>query len=181
MKKFRWIERMTEKETARGMLPKPHSMAQGETSHDFLENILRGKIGSLADILAGIETAMQDRQLLSQNFFKKADEHYLYVKNKLLELSALPFGASPFIEARRTALEHEMDAITREKRNEMIQCWHDVNDLTKEFRLWMKQHNELRQRADLIMPTRADRMPPAIAYGVSNYPHYRSESYHENG
>ena len=103
---------------------------------DSLEAMLVGRVQVAADLLADINSSISSRHLTSSKFLEAVDEQYICVKSKLLELQVWPIATSQPIDQRRGALERELDALTRDKRHEMIVSWQDIADLKREFRFW---------------------------------------------
>lgn len=117
-----------------------------------LEKFITDEVRCLTEILSQIENDIQRRRDLSSCVTHQIDERYRQVKSDLLLLAVWKYGASLSsaslsTEARRVALEKQLDMLLAEKRREEIQCWQDIEQLRKERRTWFKQYKDLLQRA----------------------------------
>ena len=121
--------------------------------NDSLENLLQEKVDSLSEILAQIDRDIKSRNDLSKEVIEQIDQHYRYLKTKYYELQEWMFGRNRWVELRRSALEKQLDVLNQEKRQEQVQCWRDIAQLTREFRDWFKQYCDLMQRIKIIIPS----------------------------
>jgi hypothetical protein len=119
---------------------------------DSLEYLLQQKVDSLSDILAQIDRDIKSRDNLSKEVIEQIDHDYRYIKTKYFELEQWMFGHNRWVEQRRSALENQLDTLNQEKRQEQVQCWRDIAQLTREFRDWFKQYRDLMQRIKIIIP-----------------------------
>jgi len=115
-----------------------------------LENLLQEKVRGLSGILVNIQHSIKSRKDLFENIVYRIYQHYCYLKGKLFEMYQWPINHSRAIEARRSGVEKQLDALKLEKRQEQVQCWQDIAELKKEFRVWLKQYCDLVQRVRLI-------------------------------
>ena len=71
---------------------------------------------------------------------------------------------APSLECRHEALgrrpsfrlERRLEALSGESRHERTRCWQDTARLTKEFRTWFKQYQDLVQRSRILKPQPKD-------------------------
>jgi hypothetical protein len=130
-----------------------------------LEKLVGEKLDCVGSILSEIEATIASRRTLSNQFIRTVDQQYCYIKDKLFDLRFWPVGNSTLIDSRRTALEQQLDSMMMEKRQETIHCWHDIAEMLTELRSWFKQYCDLKQRANLMLPTRAkDYLPGSRVY-----------------
>jgi hypothetical protein len=130
------------------------AVEQKDKQSDSLEYLFQDKVDSLSEILAQIDRDIKSRNDLSKDVIEQIDQHYRYIKTKYYELQQWMFGHNRWVEQRRSALERQLDALDQEKRQEQIQCWRDIAQLTREFRDWFKQYCDLMQRIKIIIPER---------------------------
>lgn len=119
-----------------------------------IEAFLAEKVRSLSSILEDIEWEARQRQRLSLGVLHQIYLHYTYIKAKLFELYIFPVAGNRAIEMRRSSLEKQLDALNVERRQEQVLCRQDVARLRQEFRNWFKQHADLVQRVQLVLPDR---------------------------
>jgi hypothetical protein len=120
-----------------------------------LDRFLQGKVRSLTRILRDIGQDVAGRHALSEDVQAGIRRQYAYVKAKLFALDGWGHGRNPGIDARRGALERELDSLNEAVRQERVQCWQDAAALKKEFRAWFKQYADLAQRMALLFPSGA--------------------------
>jgi len=131
---------------------------EGKERTGSIDSFLEKKIGGLTDILKQIERDIKSRNLLFQNLIHKIYRHYCYIKTKLFEMYIWPIGGNRAIETRRSSIEKQLDALKQEKRSEQVQCWQDIAQLEKEFRIWFKQYCDLVQRVKLVLRNQTEKI-----------------------
>jgi hypothetical protein len=135
---------------------------------DSLEYLLQEKVDSLSEILAQIDRDIKSRNDLSKDVIGQIDHDYRYIKTKYFELEQWMFGHNKWAEQRRSALEKELDALNKEKRQEEVQCWQDIAQLTREFRDWFKQYCDLMQRIKIVIPDMSAKKPLKRFHSIEN-------------
>lgn len=135
---------------------RPHEAAGGQNS---IDQLLKEKVGSLATILGDIQHKIDRRYVLSSDVQSLIDQHYFYIKTKLLELRQWPIDGVRAIEQRRSGLEGTLDTLLNEKRREHVQCWQDIAELKREFWKWFKLYSDVAQRAQFIQLHGRDTTP----------------------
>lgn len=133
-------------------LPKP-AVPRNRSSRkepESLEGLLEEKVRCLSEILRKILQDIDRRNDLSVDIIYGIEQHYCHLKSKLLRLEFWELGTNAGVDARRSSLERQLDALKQAKRQERVQCWQDISVLKKEFRTWLKQYRDLVQRARLI-------------------------------
>lgn len=135
----------------------PDKVASQQPAAPGLEDFLEEKVEGLGSILGEITTEAANRETLSSSIITLIYEHYLYVKNKLHELTHIALGTNRSVESRRSALERQLDAFKEEARRERVQCWQDIAGLKRELRTWLKQYLDIAQRVRLILPEKKNK------------------------
>lgn len=120
-------------------------------SRQSLEDLVHEKVGCLATILSDIQRDIKTRTQLSSLVLSHIDTYYCYLKSQLLDLYRWPLATSRVIDHRRFGIEKLLEALHREKRRELTECWQDIAKLRSEFRTWFKQYSDLVQRARLLV------------------------------
>lgn len=115
-----------------------------------IDSLLMEKVESLASILGDINEKITERHSVSANVSGLIDQHYLYVKFKLLEMNHWPLNGVKAIELRRSNLEKQLDTLLNEQRREQVLCFQDIADLKREFWKWFKEYCDVAQRMRIV-------------------------------
>ena len=132
-------------------LPPPATQAPPKSSPASIKSFLLDKVGTLGAIVQDVRAEMRRRSITSRRVRQLIDDHYFYVRCKLLELYTWPLGRVSAIDQRRKTLEAELDTLLHEKRREMVDCTDQIATLKKELWRWLKEYQDLMVRLTLIV------------------------------
>lgn len=120
-----------------------------------VQDVLGTRLQTLKHIVDDVQSELAKRRALSVAVLYLIQQHYLYVKAKLLELARWPLSSDRAIEQRRSKLEDTLDQLSHEFRREYLECWQDTTRLKRELWDWYKQHADLVARVQLLLPDEA--------------------------
>ncbi len=131
-------------------LPEKREADEVQEDGGGIAGLVGARVESLATIVSDIQSELAKRSSLSRAVLDCIEEHYLYVKAKLLELERWPLSSDRAIEQRRSKLEGTLDQLAQELRRERVQCWQDKSRLKSELWRWFKEYSDLAGRMRLI-------------------------------
>jgi hypothetical protein len=115
-----------------------------------IDDVFAQRLETLDDFVRQLHQSINARNTLSNQVLAWLAEQYDTTKQKLLFLYAWHFPTNPIVEQRRNNLEHTLDNLLEQERQEEVTCWRDTELLHKELRHWKKQHQDLEQRLTLL-------------------------------
>ena len=117
-------------------------------SEDF-ESMGKAKVDSLKESVEEIETLIQERQNLSENFVKEGEAMKTKIHNFLLENAPKGEDDSEFARERAELRKKQIE-ISELQLNEHVGCWRDIALLKKELRDRVRELNEKTSRTAIL-------------------------------
>jgi transcriptional regulator with AAA-type ATPase domain len=114
-----------------------------------IDSVGKAKLDSLENNIKELENMIKERNTLSQNFIKEAEEMKSNIKKFLIENAPEGEGDSEFAR-ERSELRKKQIEISELQLNEKVNCWRDIALLKKEFRENIKELNEKKSRSDML-------------------------------
>ena len=136
--------------------PRPREINESEDK-GFLKEILTDKISFLKQIIDEIDTQIKDREVLKDTIFDKIDRGICYLQTKLYEIESWGIGRNRNVDARRSQIEKELEALKNQKRNETRESWRDTALLKKEHREFFHEYRNALRRVKVIFPGKKDK------------------------
>lgn len=122
-------------------------------SLDPLVGLLQDRERTLQGLLAQLACEIQERQRISESLLTELDAERGTVNDELLVLRQWPISIDARFDRRRQRLEERHHNLQQERRQEVVERWRDVARLGREFRSWLKQHQDLIQKQKLLTPS----------------------------
>ena len=112
--------------------------------------LLGRKVQTLRALLSQIGEELDERANLSEKLGREITRQHAQARNQLLPLTAYPLSLDRSRDEERQVLEQRIDRLEQDDRKERVQRWQDTTRLQKEARQWMKEHDDLLQRLDMV-------------------------------
>lgn len=118
----------------------------------FLKDVLTEKIRFLREILTEIDNQMKDRETLKEKILIKINKGICYLRTQIYEIDSWGYGNNKSIDLRRSKIEKEVEALKKQKRDELRESWRDIALLRKEHREFFHQYRNALRRVKVIFP-----------------------------
>ena len=103
---------------------------------------IEDKIRFLEECITELEKQLRLREEQREQFLLEIEEKVLDIRNEMYRLGD-PIPQTPL----RTALEHEIKNLERERRSTEVEFWRDVNELRRDLRQLKKEYRSVRAGA----------------------------------
>lgn len=129
--------------------PTPGGVANSAEPREILNNRLR----QIEEDLAEVEQEMETRRALSHQILSTVLAKLSGQREDLKDLPSFNFTQDPHLQARRAALERDIDTLERELRQEDVAMWRDKARLEEEARRLRREQRAAFRRLELIENT----------------------------
>ena len=114
------------------------------SDNKLLDRLLSDKINLLREQIQDIKNEIHLRKRLAKKAITEIDEQICKVRTLIYELNV-----NGTLRGKRADLEREILILEREKHNQKIQCWKDIERLKRELRQVKKEYKEVVRKASV--------------------------------